>query len=376
MIDKILHYLHVVVTFIIIIICMLACKSNKGWNLEGSIEGGADTTVYIEASNYENWYLLDSVRTDSKGNFKYQAEEAVKEPEILRLRLGDKYIYFPVDSLETVKLTAKAAGFDRGYTLSGNNYASAIVSVDSLVSATVDRVGTAGALTDEALKDALCRIVNTDTTCLVSYYVVCKTVDGAPLFTASSRKDIAIVGNAANNYDRLRPHDVRAGYLADLHKAMRQAAGTTRGVQMAATVTGRPNVDIVRYDARGNAHDFNEVVDRGNGVTILNFTRYDGEASQANTLALNQVYDAQKANGLEIYQIAFDANEAEWKKSAVNMPWVAVWNSPNEGVDALVAYNVDPIHGAPVSFVFNRAGEVVARVTDPTQLAAAVAKAQ
>jgi hypothetical protein len=40
----------------------------------------------------------------------------------------------------------------------------------------------------------------------------------------------------------------------------------------------------------------------------------------------------------------------------------------------LVSYNVDPINGSPVSFVFNRSGELVERVADPNKLDAALAK--
>jgi hypothetical protein len=56
------------------------------------------------------------------------------------------------------------------------------------------------------------------------------------------------------------------------------------------------------------------------------------------------------------------------------MPWIAVWNSPTDPIDALVSYNVDPINGAPVSFVFNRSGELMERVSDPNKLDAAIAK--
>lgn len=376
MFEKIMHYFHVVVTFIIMIICLLACSKSSGWSVEGTVDGAADSTIYIEMSNYENWYVVDSVRTDANGNFSYSALEGMSQPEIVRLRMGGKYIYLPVDSIETVTVNTTAKSFDRGYKLAGNSYAAPFVKVDSLISSTVDAKGSAQALLDNNLKDALNLMVNRDTTCLVSFYIVNKNIDGKPLYSPASRRDVAVIGNAANNYARLRPNDTHADYLAQWFATLRRELNSDKGVQMEATLSGRPNVMIVRYDAKGTAHDFDKVVNRGTGVTVLNFTRYDGPNSQANTVALNELYESQKANGLEIYQIAFDPSEAEWKQSAANMPWIAVWNAPTDGYDMLVAYNVDPVNGNPVSFVFNRAGEIVARVTDPAGLAAAVAKAQ
>ena len=77
------------------------------------------------------------------------------------------------------------------------------------------------------------------------------------------------------------------------------------------------------------------------------------------------------ANGLEIYQIAFDADEVEWKQKADNLPWITVWNSPVDGTDVLMKYNVGAL---PVAFVIDGEGVIRERVIDPAKLNAAVAK--
>lgn len=350
-----------------------ACTGNKGWNLDGDIAGAADTTIYLEAATFNNWRTVDSLHVDGDGNFSYAAPEAAAVPTIYRLRFGDKYIYFPVDSIETVTVSAKAARFDRGFRLSGNSAAAGFQRADSLIAAAVDAQGDAAA-GDAALKQQLNLMINQDTTCLVSYYIIGKTVGNRPLYNLSDRTDIRTLGNAANNYLRLRPNDPRAKELEQRWIGARRAIGATgtREVEIQASQSGRPTVDLKRYDAAGKLHDFEKIVTRG-GVTVLNFTRYDGEYSPANTLALRKVYDAYHSQGVEIFQIAYDPDEVAWKESAKNMPWIAVYNSSADPIDALVAYNVDPINGAPVSFVFNRAGELVTRVTDPERLSAAVA---
>lgn len=350
-----------------------ACSGDKGWSVQGNITGAADTTVYIEAATFNNWRTIDSLKVDQNGDFSYNSPEAATVPSIYRLRFGDKYIYFPVDSIETVTVSAKADRFDRGYSLAGNNAAAGFQQADSLVAATIDALGNAAA-TDNTLKTRLSEMINKDTTCIVSYYIIGKVIGRQPIYNLRDRADIRTLGNAANNYLRLRPNDPRAKELEQRWVSARRAIGATgtRQVEVQATETGRPEADLKRYDAKGKMHDFDKIVSRG-GVTVLNFTRYDGQYSQANTLALKKVYDTYHSQGVEIFQIAYDPDELTWKQSAQNMPWIAVYNSSADPVDALIAYNVDPINGAPVSFVFNRAGEVVTRVTDPDRLAAAVA---
>lgn len=356
------------------VLSLASCKQ-KGWTVEGNIAGGQDTTVYVEASTLSHWYVLDSVTPGSDGAFAYTAPEAAAIPDVYRLRMGDKYIYFPVDSAEAIHVTADAAHFDSGYTLSGNPACAGFVTVDSLISATVGAKGVQNALADPDFKMSMARIVNADTTCLVSYYVASKYVGTTPLLNMKSKQDIRTLANAANNLKQRRPDDPRAAELEARWMQARKAAGLAQpGVQMQANLINRPQADLKRYDRNGKLHDFDAIADRG-GVTVLNFTRYDTDASAANNVALKAVYDRYKDAGLQIYQVAYDPDELEWKRSAANMPWIAVYNSPTDDINALVAYNVDPIRGTPVSFVVNRQGEIIERVTDPSKLEAAVAKA-
>ena len=89
-------------------------------------------------------------------------------------------------------------------------------------------------------------------------------------------------------------------------------------------------------------------------------------------MALAELRTRYGAQGLEIYQIAFDADEVEWKRKADNLPWITVWNSPVDGAEVLMQYNVGAL---PVTYVIGRDGTIAERVTYPAQLAAAVARA-
>lgn len=357
------------------VLALTSCSKTDGWKVRGTVKGATETdTLFLEESVADNWHLVESMALKD-GKFEYAAEAAAATPSIYRLRLGSRYIYFPVDSIETIEVTANKTGFDRSYTLAGNKAAAGFVTADSLVAAFVDNVGNVNDPAYGLLKRQLSLMVNHDSTCLLSYYIVGKEIGDNPVFSTENRADLRVLANAVNNYSRLRPDDPRFGMLKSRWENGRKALGVYGNpVSVAATVKGRPDVEIKYYDANGNLQDFDKIVGHG-GVTILNLTRYDGDGSQANTVALNEVYEKYKGAGLQIYQIGYDTDEHAWRRSAANMPWTTVWAPLTDDSKVMTTYMADPVNGAPVSFVFNSQGDVAARVENPAELDAAVAKA-
>ena len=128
--------------------------------------------------------------------------------------------------------------------------------------------------------------------------------------------------------------------------------------------------DIVRYDINGTEHSLAQVASKGN-VVLLSFTSYDLESSPSYNALLNTIYEKYHANGLEIYQLAFDGDESMWKLRAKNLPWIAVWNTTTDGDAVLLSYNVGAL---PMTFIIDRNGTIAERVVDPTTLEKIVAK--
>lgn len=359
-------------------LAMLASCSghDKDWTVKGNVTDAADSTLYLEASTLAAWYPLDSVKLDANGTFTFKGTPADSTQTIYRLRMGEKAIYFPADSAETLQFAIDGKNFDRQYSVSGSLAAAKFHEIDSLINASIYANGARGALNDADLKRAVSVIINRDTTCIVSYYAIGKFIDGYALYDLTARRDQSVLGNAANNYARLRPNDPRAKELAARLIYAKKATGNaaTRAVEVEGVEAGHPSADINLYDARGAKHNLEDMLGKGN-VVVLNFSRAESRDAQANTLALNEVYNAYKNRGLKIYQIAFDSDELAWRKMAVNLPWTAVYNSANDGAAALIAYNVDIYNGGPVSYVIDGNGSILERVNSPANLKNAVAKA-
>lgn len=347
-----------------------ACSGTHGWSVEGTVEGGEGRKMAIEGFNAGRWYVIDSVEIGRGGSFAYEAAAPAAVAEVLRLNLDGRSIYFPVDSIDRLTVEAHAADFGGAYTLTGTPAAEKIVAIDRMIADAVAAKGTEGALTDSVLKTRLNEIAINDSTCIAAYYIINKNIGGRALYDLSQRRDLGIVGAVAQRFADLRPDDARTKWLSGIYLTARRLNNPGAGNSVSVEAQESGLIDIVRYDNRGAEQSLAKVAGKG-GVTILSFTSYDAESSPAYNVVLADLYKQYASQGLQIYQIAFDADEVEWKRKADNLPWITVWNSPVDGADVLMHYNVGAV---PMTYVIDRQGVIAERVPNPADLAAAVRK--
>lgn len=344
--------------------------SDKKWHVEGTVAGAESTALVVEAPNGRGgWYAIDTVTTDKHGRFKL-AGEATGHPEVFRLTLGDQSAYFPIDSVESVTITASATGFGATYTVSGSESADKLQKVNDLINEAITKQkGADGVAYDPELKRRLAESVLRDPAGAVAYYTIFRKVADTPLFDPAEKSDLRIIGAVANAFNASRPSDPRTKFLETYYLTNRRNNGGSLATDtLVAMEIKLPEISLL--DKKGKRRSLNEVASEGK-VVVLNFTTYAAEASPAFNVELAKVYKAHHANGLEIYQIGFDDDEFKWRQAAQNLPWITVYNSPADGDAALRDYNVGSL---PATFVINRKGELVERVPDVTHLASTVGR--
>lgn len=355
---------------------LASCNGSKGWSVEGRVaDAPKDCKVALEGYNNGRWYLIDSLAVDSKGKFSYSAAEPLAYAEIMRVTLsGAGSIYFPVDGKEKLTVSTVYDKFATAYTIAGDPMCAAVWSVDSIVRAHSDAAAAAGAaaIVSPELSRELANVITQDTTGLVAYYALGKSVGGKLIFNPTENFGNRVYGAAAQVYATYHPEDPRGKVLFQAYTEGRRIMGKLPQAE-AETVIEVPEagtIDITRYDAAGREHSLSELAKEGK-VVLLSFTAYGLPASPAYNAILNDLYELYHSKGLEIYQIAFDAEEVAWKQAAANLPWVAVWNSPADGEGVLYSYNVGAL---PMTYVIDRKGDIAARVVDPTELPKTVGK--
>lgn len=340
-----------------------SCSGSNEWTVNGRIDGAEGQTMVLESSENGRWLILDSVPINKAGQFT-ASHKASGYPDIYRLRLGEKTLYFPIDSIETVTVVSKADAFDHEYTLSGSESAEMLMNVDKRVMDVVSKKGVAATSTDSLLKRELGGMLLGDPSGIVSYYIINKLIQGVPLFNPGNKQDLKVIGAVANAFTEFRPNDPRTDYLRRLFLRNRFAA-----VPDTITASELDLLDVDLLDNNGKRRTLVETA-TANRVVVLNFTAYTAEFSPALNVVLNKIYERYHGSGLEIYQIAFDGDEYQWRQSAKNLPWITVYNANTDGDKYIMSYNVGAL---PCSFIV-KDGKLMERVADPAKLEQAVAK--
>lgn len=341
----------------------VSCSHEAKWKVKGKLADADGQLLTLERSLQGNWFIVDSARLDSKGNFSFE-QPVAGYPDIYRLRVGDKSAFFPIDSIETVTVDGKFDNFSTGYVLAGSPQATALNEVNTLINNAISTYG-AEAVNDGNLKNELSKIVVTDMGSIVSYYIINKEIKGNRIFNPANKNDLKIVGAVVNAFNSLRPNDPRTKYLENEYLSWRRINNPAAATNIEVYEINFP--EIILNNSQGKETKLSDLVGKGKPV-LVNFTAYAAENSPAINLALANVYNA---GGVEIYQVSVDGDEYLWREAARNIPWTAVHKSPRDGDKVLVDYNVGVI---PMTYLIDKNGVLQERIVDLSTLPEVVKK--
>ena len=344
---------------------IFSCSKQPQWSLDANIKDAPEgSTIVLEAANPAGyWYALDTLTVGSDGSFS-TSQPAAQYPDIFRLNFNGKYIYFPIDSIEKLTLTADTANFARSYQLDGSENAKLITHVEDRINSFLAHHNVADLDTARSLKRELSGMIMGDPSSIVAFYITNKQINGHRLFNTDNRQDLGIIGAVANSYSEFRPGDPRTQYLKDLW--IKNKGKFSNRVDTIAANEIRI-LEIEGFDEKGTNRKLSTAT-VNNKLVVLNFTNYSADFSQPLNIALREIYDAHHAQGLEVFQLGFDGNEFQWRMAAGNQPWITVYNGSTD--QNLRNYNVGSL---PAIFIINN-GEIVERITDISNLKSSIAR--
>ena len=209
---------------------MTAC-GNGEFKVSGKIEGANDSTkMVVEVANNGWWLIVDSVKCNKSGEFEV-VQSAPQYADIYRLRLNDKAIYFPIDSVDNVTVSSNVVNFATDYVLSGSALAEEMMNVDKqamqMYKATADEL--------KAWKGELVNIILANPSSIVAYYIINKYIGETPLYNPQDKEDLKMISAVANAYNSFKPTDPRTAYLVNLAVSNRRRVVPAQGDTMVAT---------------------------------------------------------------------------------------------------------------------------------------------
>lgn len=346
----------------VLMLILGSCGGSDSFKVSGVIEGADDASVVVEKADYNGlWQPIDSTRTKGDGKFDIKVAHA-GVPEIYRLVVDGKYIYFPVDSTEHVEVTTSVAGFGHDYTLAGSNQAVAFAEFDK--SLTKLKLSDAAAV-DKFKRDVFNRYIKDGRGNLISYYVLTKTVNGRLLFDPADPADVKFYSAVANIFKQFNPDDPRTKVLEQMAIEGMKKRNAAMGKQVVLNANELRVIEIDLPGIAGSNVKLSETMTSGR-PTVVAFTTIQDPNNPQLLMRLRELYQNRGGN-LTIYHVNVNGDRYTWRDGARNLPWTSVYAESSIDGKILRDYNVSEV---PTFFVYNAAGELVDRAENYEGLAA------
>ncbi|MBQ7510207.1 MAG: AhpC/TSA family protein [Prevotella sp.] len=360
------------IIFVLAVLTLAGCSEKKPtFTVEGSVEGAKDKTLCLFNNALGGAVLIDSVRLDEDGTFRFEAE-APQTPDLYCLNIGNQIIYFGIDSTETVTIRAHYPNMAQRYEVEGSENSEKIRQL-ALKQQALQQQAIALErnldLSSSQIADSLQRLVDNykrEVTLdyifqapgsIYAYYALFQTLGGYNLFDRQDPKDVRVFAAVATSWDTYYPESDRAKHLHNTAikgmKDQRQAAALEmRVAETAQKIVTSGLLELELPDVTGRIHTLTELTGK---VVLLDFHVFGMKESAARILSLRELYNKYHAQGLEIYQVGMDDNEHFWKQQTDALPWICVYDPSGQSA---VRYNVQSL---PEFFLIDRSNALYKR---------------
>ena len=358
--------------FLLIIILISSCKQNTRFYVEGKVEGAAGKMLYIEHNGITENTILDSVKLNSDGEFNFKSQRP-EYPDFYRLRLGDYFITFAVDSCETISIEARADNFATDYRVNGSIESQQIqklrislikiqtkvneIKANMSAKEQSERMKQIESDIDKH-KDLAKKLILQNPRSLTSYFAIYQQISGIYLFTPYIKSDKVYCAAVATSFNSFMPDYDRSKnlytYVIQAIKAERSVADKQKWDQI-LTKAGTGYINIVLTDKEGKIQKLSALEGK---LVLIDFASYEVKESVDYIFSLRDLYAKYHKRGLEIYQISLDQNKALWLQAVQSIPWICVRDEKGPESDFVSMYNVKSI---PTIYVLNKKGVIIGR---------------
>lgn len=366
---------------------LTACGGDK-YHVEGELKDAKDSVLYFEHVGLSGIEEVGRTTLDKEGLFEFSGD-APDAPDFYRLRIGDQIINIAIDTAETVSVKARYPQMSTIYEVSGSDDNQKIKELALKQIDLQERVLAlegSGSLPEPELRDSLQRMLYTYKEDVkrdyifpapyksYAYFALFQTLGPWLIFDPKSNADdVRVFGAVATSWDTFYPGAERGENLHNI------------------AIEGMKNVRIVesRRQAQAQAVDENKIVESGiieiqlpdnhgrqqrltslkGKVVLLDFHMFGLADSPQRILSLREYYNKYHAQGLEIFQVAFDRDEHFWKQMTDALPWICVRDAESINSPLFVSYNIPSL---PEFFLIDRQNNLVKRSSQMKDLDAEI----
>lgn len=329
----------------------LSACSDPSFSVKGKISDADGKTIILEKADHAGyWVPLDSASLKSSGKFSF-SRAAPAAPEIFRLNLDGQYIYFPIDSIESITINAPAAHFASQFDISGSENATAMGKFEKELLAFSPYFENADSAASFKRRVYTAYLQDSKGS-VVSYYILTKTIDDKPLFDADA--DARYFGAVATAFRQFRPDDPRTYLLEQTAMEARHRQNSAAGKKVVVEASEISFIPISLPNENGSDARLSDLTGKGKPVILLISDLSDSPTPALN-MELKKLYEAGAVN---VYNVGFDADALMWRDAARNLPWTTVYANRDAAPAIAAQYQVTEL---PTLFLIDANGNLKTR---------------
>jgi len=317
---------------------LTACSERA--NIQGTVSDAAGKNIIVKQLDVNRYTVLDTVKTDSEGKFKYSLTVKKGQPEFVYLFYKDTRIAaLLLEKGESVKVKAdtlgnyssegsegseKLAVTDKAYTKFMRDLYEARESGPALAKVYIDHY-----------RECVKHVLSNPYSLTVIPVLYEQLGESSPVFAQAT--DAIFFRNAADSLLKVYP-DSRYVKALDSEAKRRMKLLELEGQLKSAPEASYPDINLP--DITGQRKSLSSVDAK---VVLLHFwDASDAAQSMMNIETLLPVYNDYHERGFEIYSVCVYADKATWGSivSSQKLPWINVNDGLGAVSGAVAAYNV------------------------------------
>jgi peroxiredoxin len=351
-----------------------SCSSDKGsFSISGKITHAEGQTVYLEELHVSSAKVIDSVKINKDGEFKFKGKTGIPAFYILKLTPAN-FITLLVDSVEQLVVRADAADFSRNYHVEGSPGSVQVKILRDHLAVTRKKLDSLTTLHNMYRGHANFERMNREWSHLYDSLKQ-KQSEFTQQFVMSNPFSMASVYGLYQKYDENEYviddlHTMRvaasalhtiypgSGHVKALYQNTLQLMKLEQNAKLRQFVQeqGENSPDIILPNPDGKEVSLSSF--RGK-VVLLQFWSALDRNSRIQNEALVEAYRKYRNKGFEIFQVSIDEDRPDWLEAIEKdrLTWVNVGDM--EGSNrALMLYNIQSI---PYNYLLNEDGEIIAQ---------------
>lgn len=373
-----------VLFFAAIALMLASCNKTPKAVISATIAGAPDSSVVLQKLNFNRLSVVDTIKTDAKGEFKYEVKLTGNAPYFYYIYLGES----PVASLvlldgDKVKVNVDKLGL---FNVEGSQESVLVKEVNDKfesVKYKMNRIlenmpetpsqeqtksvnAQVGKLYVDFKKDMTRHIIVNPYSISSAVALFQKFNDSFPVF--GDETDAILFKRVQDSLQTVYPQSEYVLALRDEVAARQKYLDLVTRFNTLEQINF-PSVEMP--DVNGEMKSLKELDGK---VIILSFWATGQSEHKMFNAEMKGMYERLHAQGLEIYQIGLDIDKPSWAATVKSqgLPWINV--NDGQGIDS-PSVSMFNITAVPAMYVVNRKGEVVARnVFDVAQLETIVKK--